>query len=324
MKKVKAYKVFDENMQCRGFQYKLGESYTIEGNLEVCSNGFHACEKLLDCFNYYSFSPRNKIALVILSGEIQKKEDKLCAETIQIKKMISWEEALKMCNSGDYNSGYRNSGDYNSGDYNSGDYNSGNRNSGYYNSGAYNSGDYNSGDYNSGNGNSGDYNSGNRNSGYRNSGDYNSGDYNSGDYNSGYYNSGAYNSGDYNSGDYNSGNGNSGDYNSGNRNSGYLNSNNSDKIRVFNKWIDSSIEIDFPDFFYFNLTVFISHDTATSEEKEKYKKEIETCGGFLKTLEYKEAWRLSYEKASDADKAKVKNIPGFDSDIFYEITGIRI
>ena len=224
MKKVKAYKVFDENMQCRGFQYKLGESYTIEGNLEVCSNGFHACEKLLDCFNYYSFSPRNKIALVILSGEIQKKEDKLCAETIQIKKMISWEEALKMCNSGDYNSGYRNSGDYNS----------------------------------------------------------------------------------------------------GNRNSGYLNSNNSDKIRVFNKWIDSSIEIDFPDFFYFNLTVFISHDTATSEEKEKYKKEIETCGGFLKTLEYKEAWRLSYEKASDADKAKVKNIPGFDSDIFYEITGIRI
>ena len=229
MKKVKAYKVFDENMQCRGFQYKLGESYTIEGNLEVCSNGFHACEKLLDCFNYYSFSPRNKIALVILSGEIQKKEDKLCAETIQIKKMISWEEALKMCNSGDYNSGNRNSGDCNSGDYNS-----------------------------------------------------------------------------------------------GNRNSGYLNSNNSDKIRVFNKWIDSSIEIDFPDFFYFNLTVFISHDTATSEEKEKYKKEIETCGGFLKTLEYKEAWRLSYEKASDADKAKVKNIPGFDSDIFYEITGIRI
>ena len=259
MKKVKAYKVFDENMQCRGFQYKLGESYTIEGNLEMCSNGFHACEKLLDCFNYYSFSPRNKIALVILSGEIQKKEDKLCAETIQIKKMISWEEALKMCNSGVYNSGYRNSGDYNSGDYNSGNRNSGNSNSG-------------------------DYNSGNYNSGYRNSGDYNSGDYNS----------------------------------------GYLNSNNSDKIRVFNKWIDSSIEIDFPDFFYFNLTVFISHDTATSEEKEKYKKEIETCGGFLKTLEYKEAWRLSYEKASDADKAKVKNIPGFDSDIFYEITGIRI
>ncbi|HPA64859.1 MAG TPA: pentapeptide repeat-containing protein, partial [Spirochaetota bacterium] len=145
MKKVKAYKVFDENMQCRGFQYKLGESYTIEGNLEVCSNGFHACEKLLDCFNYYSFSPRNKIALVILSGEIQKKEDKLCAETIQIKKMISWEEALKMCNSGDCNSGYRNSGDYNSGDYNSG-----NRNSGYYNSGDYNSGDYNSGNRNSG------------------------------------------------------------------------------------------------------------------------------------------------------------------------------
>ena len=299
MKKVKAYKVFDENMQCRGFQYKLGESYTIEGNLEMCSNGFHACEKLLDCFNYYSFSPRNKIALVILSGEIQKKEDKLCAETIQIKKMISWEEALKMCNSGDCNSGYRNSGNYNSGDYNSG-----NRNSGYHNSGNYNSGDYNSG-----------Y----RNSGYHNSGDYNSGDYNSGNRNSGDYNSGDYNSGNRNSGDYNSG-----AYNSGNRNSGYLNSNNSDKIRVFNKWIDSSIEIDFPDFFYFNLTVFISHDTATSEEKEKYKKEIETCGGFLKTLEYKEAWRLSYEKASDADKAKVKNIPGFDSDIFYEITGIRI
>lgn len=27
----------------------------------------------------------------------------------------------------------------------------------------------------------------------------------------------------------------------------------------------------------------------------EYKKEIETCGGFLKTLEYKEAWRLAKE-----------------------------
>ena len=182
-----------------------------------------------------------------------------------------------------------------------------------------NSGNRNSGDWNSGNYNSGNRNSGNRNSGNRNSGDCNSGDYNTGDYNTGNYNSGFCNSGNLNSGDWNSG-----DYNSGNRNSGFFNSN-EPNVRMFNK--DTKLkkdDINIPSWCYFNLTVWVSHDTATEEDKEVHKKEIETCGGFLKTLEYKEAWKLAYDKTNDKEKIQLFNLPNFDVDIFKEISGIDV
>ena len=180
------------------------------------------------------------------------------------------------------------------------------------NSGDWNSGDWNSGDRNSGNRNSGDRNSGNRNSGNRNSGNWNSGDWNSGNCNSG----------DCNSGDCNSGNWNSGNWNSGNWNSGYFNSN-VPLIRMFNKETDTKKEnIDFPDFLYFDLTVWVSHDTATDKEKKEHKTEIETSGGFLKTLKYKEAFRLAWDKANKEEHKKLFDLPNWDNEIFKEISGI--
>ena len=175
---------------------------------------------------------------------------------------------------------------------------------------------------NSGNRNSGDWNSGNWNSGNRNSGNRNSGHCNSGYCNSGYCNSGNCNSGDRNSGDRNSGNWNSGNWNSGNRNSGYFNTN-EPPVRIFNAFTEVKKEnIVFPMFLYFDLTVWVSHDTATEEEKTKYKTEIETCGGFLKTLEYKEAFRRAWDKASKEEHKKLLNLPNWNNDIFKEISGI--
>ena len=170
--------------------------------------------------------------------------------------------------------------------------------------------------------NSGDCNSGDCNSGDCNSGDYNSGDYNSGNCNSGDYNSGDCNSGDYNSGDCNSGNWNSGDYNSGNCNSGFFNTN-EPFVRMFNK--DTKLkkyEIDIPLFCHFDLTVWVSHDTATEEEKEDHYEEIKTCGGFLKTLDYKEAWRLAWNKASKEEHLEMLKLPNWDNEVFKEISGI--
>lgn len=152
-----------------------------------------------------------------------------------------------------------------------------------------------------------------------NSGNWNSGHHNSGNWNSGYYNSGYCNSGYYNSGYYNSGY-----HNSGNYNSGFFNSNEPD-VRMFNKMTKKKRdEIDIPSWCYFDLTVWVSHDTATEEDKEVHKKEIETCGGFLKTLEYKEAWKLAYDKTNDKEKIQLFNLPNFDADIFEEISGIDV
>jgi hypothetical protein len=118
---------------------------------------------------------------------------------------------------------------------------------------------------------------------------------------------------------------NTGHWNTGHLNTGHLNTDSPNKHRVFNKWVTSEKfgKIEFPDFFYFDLTLWISHDSATQEEKVKYQKEIECCGGFLKSIPYKEAWQLSYDKASPEDKAKVKKIPGFNAKLFEEISGIK-
>ena len=196
-------------------------------------------------------------------------------------------EKLELINSGDCNSGYCNSGDYNSGDCNSGYCNSGDRNSGYWNSGNRNLGDRNSGNWNSGNYNSGNSNSGDRNSGSRNSGNYNSGN-----------------------------------WNSGNRNSGFFNSD-EPCVRMFNKMTNfKEKDIKIPSWCYFDLTVWVSHDTATEEEKTEHKAEIEICGGFLKKINYKDAWRIAWNRASIEERKELFDLPNWDNQVFKEITGI--
>ena len=49
---MKAYKGFNKDMTCRGFQYEIGKTYETD-EAELCSSGFHACENPLDCFGYY-------------------------------------------------------------------------------------------------------------------------------------------------------------------------------------------------------------------------------------------------------------------------------
>lgn len=180
-----------------------------------------------------------------------------------------------------------------------------------------NSGKHNSGHYNDGNFNCGDWNSGNYNCGF-----FNSGDFNSGHYNSGKHNSGDHNSGHYNCGDWNSGNFNCGDWNSGNRNNGFFNSN-EPTVRMFNKDTGLKIsEIHIPKFCCFELTRWIDRDDATEEEKREHENEIKTCGGFLKTLDYKEAWRIAWDKADKEEREKILRLPNYDNTVFKEITGI--
>lgn len=50
---MKAYKRFNKDMTCRGFQYAEGKTYETD-NAVLCNAGFHACENPLDCSSYYS------------------------------------------------------------------------------------------------------------------------------------------------------------------------------------------------------------------------------------------------------------------------------
>ena len=133
------------------------------------------------------------------------------------------------------------------------------------------------------------YNSGYRNSGRRNSGNKNSGNWNSGNWNSG----------DSNSGNWNSGNRNSGDWNSCDFETGAFNTKQKKTIRVFNKkcnrdkW-ESSYK---PDFLFFNID-----------------KELGYKGSFIK----------SWNEADPSDRERVRDLPNFDADIFYELSGIKV
>ena len=49
---MKAYKGFNEDMTCRGFQYKEGGEYETD-RAKVRDCGFHAFEYPIDCFDYY-------------------------------------------------------------------------------------------------------------------------------------------------------------------------------------------------------------------------------------------------------------------------------
>ena len=55
---MKAYKGFNKDMTCRGFQFKEGETYH-EDEAKLCNSGFHACEDPLDCLGYYA--PANSV-----------------------------------------------------------------------------------------------------------------------------------------------------------------------------------------------------------------------------------------------------------------------
>ena len=79
---IVAYKGFDKDLQCRGFQYEVGKTYLHEGPVVQCSSGFHVCQSPLDVLDFYDFSEGNRFARVQIGGEVDRSDDKkwACAE----------------------------------------------------------------------------------------------------------------------------------------------------------------------------------------------------------------------------------------------------
>jgi hypothetical protein len=134
---MNGYKATDKNMKCRDFQFELGKWYEVDGDVELCKNGFHFCDHWGGVWAYYS-SDDTRVFRVecedVLDLPVEPGADhkRVCR---RIRLVVESPPT-----DGYRNSGYGNSGDSNSGNGNSGYGNSGDRNSGYRNSGNWNSG----------------------------------------------------------------------------------------------------------------------------------------------------------------------------------------
>ena len=99
---MKAYKGFDANLKCLGFQYEVGKTYE-EPEASLCNKGFHACENPLDALNYYPLinadGKNNRFAEVELDAtdETDETDDdsKRVGKKIEIKAELNLEGLIK-------------------------------------------------------------------------------------------------------------------------------------------------------------------------------------------------------------------------------------
>ena len=116
-----AYKGFDKDLKCRGFQYAIGEAYEHDGVVKACNAGFHACEHPLNVFEYYA-PAGNRFAAVEQSGELSRHDGdtKVASSKITIKAEIgipglvqaAFEYVTSRCEPVDTDSPAYSTGDY--------------------------------------------------------------------------------------------------------------------------------------------------------------------------------------------------------------------
>ena len=96
-KKIIAYKGFDKDFKCRDFQYEVGKTYEMDGNIECCNRGFHACESPIEVFDHYDMLT-SRFAEVEQSGEIDKEDNstKICSSRIKIKAELKLADIINL------------------------------------------------------------------------------------------------------------------------------------------------------------------------------------------------------------------------------------
>ena len=85
-KVIKAYKGFDQDLKCRGFQYEVGKTYKHDGNVVMCKSGFHAIPDDESPLNVFGFYPpaQSRYCEVECGGETVKDDCKVSCSEIKI------------------------------------------------------------------------------------------------------------------------------------------------------------------------------------------------------------------------------------------------
>ena len=93
---MKAYKGFNRDMTCRGFQFEKGKTYEHQGEVNLCESGFHACEDPVDCMRYYDpcTSVYHEVELEGVSDE-HKEDTKVVGKKIRIGARMTIKSIVK-------------------------------------------------------------------------------------------------------------------------------------------------------------------------------------------------------------------------------------
>jgi len=83
---MKAWKGFNPDLTCRGFQYEEGKSYTHDSPAQLCRGGFHAVTMPLDVLSYYppATSVFHEVELDDVTGPEEGGDSKIAGRTIRI------------------------------------------------------------------------------------------------------------------------------------------------------------------------------------------------------------------------------------------------
>nr|DAG22019.1 MAG TPA: hypothetical protein [Bacteriophage sp.] len=82
---MKVYKTTDKDMKCRGFQYELGKTAEVDGDIELCENGLHACEMPLDVLSYYAPGDGSRY----FEAEMEDVSEKRSGDTKRVGKKLT-------------------------------------------------------------------------------------------------------------------------------------------------------------------------------------------------------------------------------------------
>lgn len=100
---MKGYKATNNDMTCRGYQFELDKTFTLDGPLKICNNGFHFCQNVQDVFEFYD-SYTLRIFEVEAFGDIITKQQKSCALSIKFVRELTTQEIIDAIANSSYHS----------------------------------------------------------------------------------------------------------------------------------------------------------------------------------------------------------------------------
>ncbi len=92
-----AYKGFNSDLTCRGYQFVMGMNVTDKAN--CAQNGFHCAENPLDCLTYYPSLYSSIYCIVDAGGDIDEdnNDSKISCTELNVVKILSLEEFFLHC-----------------------------------------------------------------------------------------------------------------------------------------------------------------------------------------------------------------------------------